>query len=391
MRMRDSIDPVTVARPRILQIGLARFAEAPGGLPRSFDDTVSMLVGDGYDVKALVCGQKATEQETGGRYVAFAPMDATTAERVMRARRVIARTITDFAPAVVGSHFALYSAACPHALRRQPHVVHFHGPWSREAAREGAGNFSAGIKHLVERYVYRGADRHIVLSSAFAEVLQRFYGVSPDTIRIIPGSVDTARFKISESRSQARERLGWPRDRPIVLAVRRFVHRVGLHNLITAAIELRRLRPDVLVIIAGVGPLKSQLVAQIEENDLSKHVKLVGRLSDEDLPVAYRAADMTVVPSEALEGFGLPTIESLACGTPVIVTPVGGLPEVVEQLHPQLITENASAGAICRAILAAINGELYLPDSEQCSRYVLERFAPDVVGAQMSAAYRELM
>lgn len=389
--MLDHLDAAPITGARIMQIGLSRFADAPGGLTRSFDDTVSMFAANGYCVRALVCGEKEIEQLTSGRYAAFAPRSATTAQRVISAGRVIANEVASFRPAVVGSHFALYGAASPVALRKQPHIVHFHGPWSQEAAREGAEAISANLKYLLERYVYRRADLHIVLSSAFAEVLERSYGISPQTIRVVPGAVDTRRFKLFGSRNEARKTLGWPCDRPIVLAVRRLIHRVGLHNLITAAIELRRRRPDVLVIIVGDGPLKPKLLAQIEAADLTRHVLLAGYLPEDQLPTAYRAADVTVVPSEALEGFGLPTIESLACGTPVIVTPVGGLPEVVDKLQSELITPGSTADALSDTISRAVDGQISLPTPAQCSRYVLQNFSPEVIGCQLSAAYRELM
>ena len=63
-------------------------------------------------------------------------------------------------------------------------------------------------------------------------------------------------------------------------------------------------------------------------------MRLLGFVAEEDLPWLYRACDISIVPSVALEGFGLPTIESLAAGTPVLVTPIGGLPETVSELDP---------------------------------------------------------
>src|SRR5262249_59832079 len=67
-----------------------------------------------------------------------------------------------------------------------------------------------------------------------------------------------------------------------------------------------------------------------------------------------RSSDLSVMPSVALEGFGLPTIESLAAGTPVIVTPVGGLPETILELDPALVTANCGASAIADSLIYAL-------------------------------------
>ena len=71
------------------------------------------------------------------------------------------------------------------------------------------------------------------------------------------------------------------------------------------------------------------------------------------LPLAYRAADLTVVPTVALEGFGLIAVESLAAGTPVLVTPVGGLPEVVAALSPALVLAATGSAPLADAVIRA--------------------------------------
>jgi len=73
-------------------------------------------------------------------------------------------------------------------------------------------------------------------------------------------------------------------------------------------------------------------------------VRFAGKVSDADLVGLYRSAALTVVPSTALEGFGLVVLESLACGTPVVATDVGGLPEALAGLDMSLIV-HAAEGA----------------------------------------------
>jgi glycosyltransferase involved in cell wall biosynthesis len=118
-------------------------------------------------------------------------------------------------------------------------------------------------------------------------------------------------------------------------------------------------------------------------------VHFAGHLSEEQLPLAYRAADCVVVPSVALEGFGLTVVEALACGTPALVTPVGGLPEVVRDLDPALVLEASTPDAIARGLAAALRGDVPLPDSDACVDYA-RRFGWQTIAAQVRDVYREV-
>jgi glycosyltransferase involved in cell wall biosynthesis len=149
---------------------------------------------------------------------------------------------------------------------------------------------------------------------------------------------------------------------------------MGLQQLLHALHTVKQSVPDIWLAIAGRGTLRTTLEQQVEELGLSNHVQFLGYLPDEQLPIAYQAADLTIVPSQALEGFGLILLESLACGTPVLATPVGGMPEVLQPFYPPLITESSDAAAIARRLISLFNGELSLPSSESCRDYVVSQF-----------------
>jgi glycosyltransferase involved in cell wall biosynthesis len=116
-----------------------------------------------------------------------------------------------------------------------------------------------------------------------------------------------------------------------------------------------------------------------------------GCLADELLPLAYRAADITLVPSAELEGFGLVAIESLAAGTPVLVAPIGGLPEVVSGLSGNMILQGADAKSVATGIMSALSDVAFLPDSEACRSYARSNFDWSVVTPQIAAIYREIL
>ena len=145
--------------------------------------------------------------------------------------------------------------------------------------------------------------------------------------------------------------------------------------------------PDALVLIAGTGPLRAELEARVAALGLAHHVRFLGFVPDADLPTAYRAADLTVVPTTALEGFGLITVESLAAGTPCVVTPVGGLGEIIAPLSPQLITAGATKADVSTTIADALLGTIPLPTAEQCSAYARRCFDWPVIASRVRDVY----
>jgi glycosyltransferase involved in cell wall biosynthesis len=372
-----------------LQIGMHWFNERPGGLDRMFMALIDTLPEQGVNVRGMVAGSADVHKASGGRVHAFASAQEKLGTRLWRSRMQSRELRHAKMPDVVATHFALYAAPTAGVFSRVPKVVHFHGPWAAESHPGGGGGWSRAMRIALERFVYRGATRHIVLSNAFGQILRETYGVRDDSIRIVPGCVDVAQFATSTTQREAREQLGVPQDRPLVFCVRRLVSRMGLEDLIDAMAIVKPMLPDVLLTIAGKGPLEAQLQARIVARGLEDHVKLAGYVPDEHLPLWYRAANMTVVPTVALEGFGLTTIESLAAGTPVLVTPIGGLPEAVAPLSADLVLSCGGFKAIGAGIADVLLGRRQVPDSAACSEYARTHFDRPVVAAQVAQVYRE--
>jgi glycosyltransferase involved in cell wall biosynthesis len=389
----DDSRVIPVAEPRLntLQIGMRWFGSGSGGLDRVFYDLANALPDHGIGVSGLVVQPADVATQTSGRIVAFARDGASLPRRLLGARRAIGRFVEQGDFDLVAAHFALYVSAALDRIGDVPLVAHFHGPWAMESDAEGQGRLAVLVKRAVETRVYRRADRFVVLSEAFADVLIRCYGIKPQDIRIVPGSVDLDRFNVPVTRNEARMALGWPTDRPILLSIRRLAARMGLDRLIAAMLVLVRTQPDVLLCIAGQGPLASALRQQIADNGLQNHVHLLGFLSEEALPLAYRAADINVVPTAALEGFGLTAAEALAAGTPSMVTPVGGLPEVVAELSPSLVFSSCDAADLAAGLIAALRGDVKLPSAALCRSYAEARFGTSLAAARTAAVYRELV
>jgi glycosyltransferase involved in cell wall biosynthesis len=378
-----------LATLQTLQLGMGWFGEKAGGLNRVYAQLVAELSRDGVELHGLVAGSPDVARASNGLVHAFAPADAPLLAR-MRALRAAASAWLRARPdAVIVSHFALNAFPVLSHVAEHPLVVHFQGPWGEESHVEGDGPLAVLAKVTVEHAVYRRASRAIVLSTAFRDVLARRYRVPEHRIHVIPGGVDVDRFAIATSRTECRRALGWPEGRPIVLCVRRLVRRVGVDTLIDAAAALRARVPEALVLIAGRGPLEHELEARIAARGLANHVRLLGFVADDALPAAYRAADLTVVPTTALEGFGLVTVESLAAGTPCVVTPVGGLTDVVAPFAPQLVSRSPGAADVADVLARALLGGITLPSAAHCASYAREGFDWPVVARRVRDVYEQ--
>jgi glycosyltransferase involved in cell wall biosynthesis len=370
----------------MLQVGMGWFGEEPGGLNRLYAGLLAALGTRAANVEGVVAGDAdAAAAPSNVRF--FARRDASVIERLWACRRVVRERLARGDVEIVAAHFAPYAAPLLDLVGSRRFVFHFHGPWAAESAAERQRGFAVAVKRALERAVYRRASRFIVLSHAFAAVLCRDYGVAPEKIRIVPGGVDAARFAVDVTPAAARERLGLPRDRAIIGVVRRLVHRMGLEGLVDAMDSVHARVPDALLAIAGTGPLVGQLRARIQARGLDDHVRLLGFVADADLPLFYRACDLSIVPSLALEGFGLTTIESLAAGTPVLVTPVGGLPETVQALDAGLVLADARPATLAAGLADALRGALPLPSPQRCARYARTHFDWPVIAGRVLAAY----
>ncbi len=374
---------------RIIEVGMHWFPEGGGGADRYFHGLVLELVRDDSSVRALVFGE-GRGGHASGQVRFLGSRKQSLPQRFKNLRKGVKEVMSEgpSEPALIASHFALYGFPLLDILWRNAHVVHFHGPWADEAAAEGESPRAIFFKHGVERAIYTSARRFVVLSQAFRDVLINRYRVKGDRIDIVPGGVQADAFNTGLSRAEAREKLGWPKDRVILVTVRRLARRMGLENLIDAVDQLRKKEPSILAVLAGTGPLAAELTDLVEQKNLRDYVKLAGFVPDADLPVAYRAADLSVVPSIALEGFGLVVLESLAAGTPVVVTPVGGLPEVVSALSKDLILEGSSTNHLAEGLATRLSALGKLPSDKACQAYAKDNFDWPVIAKRVVAVYK---
>jgi glycosyltransferase involved in cell wall biosynthesis len=366
------------------------FPERQGGLDRVYYELSRALPQSGVDVCGLVAGSDRVAVDTKGAIRPFAAQNVALLARWSGMRKAFDVITRERRPDLIVSHFALYTLPIIGKIKI-PLVIHFQGPWADEGAVEGNNGLHHRVKRWIETQVYRRATRAIALSNAFADILVARYHYPRGRIHIIPGGIDVERFAVAATRQQARLKLGFPPERPIVVAVRRLVPRMGLENLIAAVAMVKPDIPNIMVMIAGRGVLQAQLTEQIKTLGIEDNVSLLGFVSDDDLPYLYRAADLSVVPTVALEGFGLIAAESLAAGTPCLVSPVGGLPEVVSALSTDLVLASPAASDIADRMKAVLTGELVLPDESRCRAYAAQNFDWHIIASKVAEVYRQAM
>lgn len=232
----------------------------------------------------------------------------------------------------------------------------------------------------MEKGILRNTPAIIALSDYTRKKLKTVHKVPEHHIHIIPGGVDTERFRPLDDRWEVRKALNLPPDKPVLITVRNLVSRMGLENLIAAAGEIKRAFPAFTLLIGGTGPLKEDLEKMVAQMNLETHLSFLGFIPEEKLPLYLGAADYFILPTIDLEGFGLVTVESLACGTPVLGTPVGGTVEILSPLDQDLLFPDPSAQSMASFIISHLrkwneNRDLYQNLRQKCRQYVEQRYS----------------
>ncbi len=356
---------------RVLFLTDAVFEDLPGGSRVVARELAEVLARRGHEVTFLVPrqGPGAPDDERHGSIRVVRYAGAGQGWGFVRAGQAACARLWAEGPFdVAHTHFA-YAAVGPLRAvpRGVPRVRSFYGPWDREgwvedngAALHGPRRIPALVKRFLRRRIeaanLRGSRAVIVLSEqSRAEV--REFGYPTDRVRLAPGGVDLNRFTPAADNLAIRRVLALPEDRCILLSVRRLMARMGLDRLVEAMPTVVASRPDVLLLIGGQGPERERLERRIFESGMQDNVRLVGFIPDDALAAYYQAADLFVLPTVALEGFGLVTVEALACGTPVIGTPVGATPEILRGLDTRLIAQDATPAGLARSILGFLDGD----------------------------------
>jgi D-inositol-3-phosphate glycosyltransferase len=202
-----------------------------------------------------------------------------------------------------------------------------------------------------EKELARSCTRVLATTEEEKRSIVQHCQTSPEKISVVPCGVNLERFQPLD-RSAARDRLKIDQRDRVLLFVGRFAPIKGIDRLIAAMANLRH-RADIRLILAGGdGPEASETLwfkEQAREAGVEKTVEFAGRVPQRQLPDYYAAADALVIPSH-YESFGLVAVEALACGTPVMATPVGVMEELLQDAKLGRIIPDMSPPGLARSI-----------------------------------------
>jgi len=233
--------------------------------------------------------------------------------------------------------------------QRKPYVVKYvTDPLWRRAIHQGwvppdvdihrfqyaRGPLIMRIMRTVGRFYAKRAAAVIAPSRALATII-RGWGVHPDRIRVIPNAVDIESFSRLPDQREARRKLSL--SGRVVLSLGRLAAVKRIDRLLLVMPELARMFPDINLVIAGEGPDRGYLEAAATRQGLQGRVRFTGRVDHRTAMLYLRAADILVVASD-WETFPHTILEAWAAGTPVVATPVGGIPEMIRSGDSGILT-----------------------------------------------------
>lgn len=374
------------------------FSDLPGGAARVAWDVARIVRDRGHHVAALCIrgGHNAAapdvDSEDGIQIIRYdkPPLPGwhpgVVRRNVAAAAAAVRRYLADRRWEVVHIHSHFTGAGVMEALEAGPrYLMTVHSPIVLEQRVNWAGQgwigrlklaFGLGMLRRLEASLLQRCAAIHALSEYTRGHLEAFHGVG-QRVRVIPYWC-RPELRRTHTRSEARRQLGWPEEETILLTVRQLRERYGIDVALEAlAPALRRGRCR--FVIGGQGALESHLRARAAALEVSGRVTFAGRLSDDHLRLAYEAADLFVLPTRALECFGLIVIEAMAFGCPVIATDAGAIPEVLRGFPADVIVPAGDVEALRSRLEDFLEGRLRLPAPEEITRFVSARYSAGAV------------
>ena len=235
----------------------------------------------------------------------------------------------------------------PPLNRKVRKVVNIHDLAFLEHPEYAVPSLAAYLRKVVPEAV-NAADVVATISMDVSRALQEHFQTPPEKIVVIPPGVGPAFRRITDPLILDATRHKFALQSPLVLAVGTLEPRKNHIGLIKAFHRARQEKngPAMLAIAGGRGWLYEETMRVIEELNLQEHVRFLGRVTDLELITLYSIADIFAFPS-FFEGFGIPPLEAMACGTPVITSNTSSLPEFASDaallVNPHEIDDIAQA------------------------------------------------
>ena len=328
---------------RILQITV-HFSPNLGGVETHIDDLISALEKLGHDVFVLTYRPLQTKVD----WKIFEKMGKIRIMRIPWIPGLFYRLLDKPLFELIYLLPGIFIFAPFMILLFKPDVLHAHGIIAGIVAVFWGKVF--GIRSVISTHniyhvptsglyrnfcgwVFNNADHVLCLSQQSADEIKSIVK-EKGKVGVFTSWVDLNKFKAQSSKLKAKQDIGWE-GKFVVLFVGRLVEEKGILILLEAA---KKWNKNITLAVAGTGPLEENIKHQ--SSNINNLVYL-GKVDNDELPKYYNAADVTIVPSIHEEGFGRVIPESLACGTPVIGSNRGAIPEVLNNSVGKVIDISA--------------------------------------------------
>jgi colanic acid biosynthesis glycosyl transferase WcaI len=239
--------------------------------------------------------------------------------------------------------------------KRVPFVFEVRDLWPESLAAVGAageGTLLHRTLKVIAGFLYRHADRIVVVSPAFKDQLIRHWSVPAEKISTVENGVEADLFRCDPAASGMRKELKLA-DRFIVCYIGTIGHAHGLETLVAAAVELQTALPNAIFLLIGEGAERQRIMELAAARGLT-NVQFLGEQPREKIPVYISAADVGLVLLKKTELFKtvIPTklLEYMACERPVVVAVDGLARRIVEEAGAGIFVEPENAEALAKAL-----------------------------------------
>ena len=270
-----------------------------------------------------------------------------------------------------------------------PHLITFH-TLSRIKMQSRSGEQEPPVRQETEERIIAKADCVVAFSPHERDAMVRLYGADRNRVELIPCGVDLSRFR-PIGRTAARRELGL-NGHKVMLYVGRIEPLKGADLLLQTAASLES-EEGVQVLVVGSdadGSGEVERLQQLSDDlELGDTVEFVGRVPQERLALYYSAADVCVVPS-FYESFGLAALESMACGTPVVASRVGGLSTIVQHGKTGYLKSWRCPEAFAQSLEMIMANEDLRDSMGRAARHRAETLSWEQVAGRLLSLYERL-
>lgn len=342
-----------------------------GGIEKTLLDSLRGLYDRGHPVTLIYCHE-------GDQLEAYQEFCEQTIQ--VRSFRVNSRFLLDVLKIPIKSDSIIYCneyadlffCSVLSALRRKPLVAHQHLPASTE---------HTPLSIWKQRVTLAQVDRHIAVSQAVKQDWITVLGIQQNLMDVIHNGIDITMFNPISDRTALVEQLGISEDKKTISYVGRLEAYKGLDCLIKSFHLLLQSGVPARLLIVGKSIVSG---AQYEQHlrDLVSQLGMVEQVTflghSPNPQSIYCMSDVVVVPSLWLEAFGRVVVEAMACGTPVIASRVGGIPEILSDRFQDCLVEPGDESSLLQALKQVIDWKDNYPElGQHCREHAVQKFNLD--------------